>query len=173
MKVFAAAQFCVLLSVSFSSVLGCRWVKHKLQHHHGISLDLLRRMGEKIHDDNEDINPIPYDLINNHRMAEPEKQIQFVIQALVEITALFDDSLVPWDAKKMDDFLNIMHEEIDGLRSCGSYKMKRNKKLHLYFNRLRRMTELNTDGGRSWEMVRKRVISLMNQLHSFSFQTHV
>ncbi|NP_001155212.1 interferon phi 4 precursor [Danio rerio] len=173
MKVFAAAQFCVLLSVGFSSVLGCRWVKHRLQHHHGVSLDLLRKMGEKVHDDNEDLNPIPYDLINNHRMAEPEKQIQFVIQALVEITALFDDALVPWDAKKMDDFLNIMHEEIDGLRSCGSYKMKRNKKLHLYFNRLRRMTELNTDGGRSWEMVRKRVISLMNQLHSFSFHTHV
>ncbi len=34
----------------------------------------------------------------------------FVIQALVEITALFDDAVVPWDDKKLEDFLNIMHE---------------------------------------------------------------
>ncbi len=44
----------------------------------------------------------------------------FVIQALVEITALFDDAVVPWDDKKLDDFLNIMHEEINGLHSCVS-----------------------------------------------------
>jgi len=53
---------------------------------------------------------------------QPEKQILFVIQALVEITGLFDDAIVPWewDAKKFDDFLNIIHSQIDGLRSCVS-----------------------------------------------------
>ncbi|XDV45047.1 hypothetical protein PO909_013218 [Leuciscus waleckii] len=129
-------------------------------------------MGEKIHNDHEDINPIPYELINNHRRAEPEKQILFVIQALQEITDLFDEAVVPWDAKKVDDFLNTVHSQIDGLRSCGDYKMKRNKKMHLYFERLRQMTELNKeDGGESWEIVRKRVISLMNQLEFFPFNT--
>ncbi len=44
----------------------------------------------------------------------------FVIQALMEITALFDDAVVPWDDKKLEDFLNIMHEEINGLHSCVS-----------------------------------------------------
>lgn len=51
---------------------------------------------------------------------QPAKQILFVIQALVEITGLFDDAVVPWDAKKCDDFLNIIHSQIDGLRSCVS-----------------------------------------------------
>ncbi|XP_056101758.1 interferon phi 4 [Rhinichthys klamathensis goyatoka] len=171
-------KLCLLLAVCVSSVLSCRWTSQtqrsqsKFRHHHGISLDLIRTMGEKIHNDHEDINPIPYELINNHRRAEPEKQILFVIQALVEITGLFDDAVVPWDAKKCDDFLNIVHSQIDGLRSCGVYKMKRNKKLHLYFERLRHMTELNKeDGGKSWEIVRKRVISLLNQLESFPFNT--
>ncbi|XP_059386167.1 interferon phi 4 [Carassius carassius] len=168
-------QLCLLLSAcGFSSVLGCRWIKHKFQHHHGVSLDLIRKKGEKVHNDHEDVNPIPYELINNHRRAEPEKQILFVIQALKEITVLFDDAVVPWDAKKLEDFLNVMHEEIDGLRSCGAYKMKRNKKLHLYFERLRRMTGLNMEGrDHSWEIVRKRIISFMNQLEFFSFNTHV
>ncbi|XP_067226133.1 interferon phi 4 [Chanodichthys erythropterus] len=168
-------QLLLLLSVcSVSSELSCRWIKHKFQQHHGISLDLIRTMGEKIHNDHEDINPIPYELINNHRRAETEKQILFVIQALVEIADLFDDAVVPWDATKLDDFLNIVHTQIDGLRSCGDYKMKRNKKLHLYFERLRQMTELNKeDGGKSWEIVRKRVISFMNQLEFFPFHTQV
>ncbi len=52
--------------------------------------------------------------------SQPEKQIMFVIQALMEITALFDDAVVPWDDKKLEDFLNIMHEEINGLHSCVS-----------------------------------------------------
>nr|AMT92192.1 interferon 4 [Ctenopharyngodon idella] len=168
-------QLLLLLSVcSVSSVLSCRWIKHKFQHHHGISLDLIKTMGEKIHNDHEDINPIPYEMINNHRKAETEKQILFVIQALVEIAGLFDDAVVPWDSTKLDDFLNIVHTQIDGLRSCGEYKMKRNKKLHLYFERLRQMTELNKeDGGKSWEIVRKRVISFMNQLEFFPFLTQV
>ncbi|XP_016145517.1 interferon a3-like [Sinocyclocheilus grahami] len=168
-------QLCLLLSAcSFSSVLSCRWIKHKFQHHHGVSLDLIRKMGEKIHNGHEDMNPIPYELINNHRRAEPEKQILFVVQALMEITVLFDDAVVPWDAKKLADFLNVMHEEIDGLRSCGAYKMKRNKKLHLYFERLRHMTEVKTeDREHSWDIVRKRLISFMNQLEFFSFHTHV
>ncbi|XP_077061879.1 interferon phi 4 [Siphateles boraxobius] len=178
MNVRLNLQLCLLLAVCISSVLSCRWTRQshqsqsKFQHLHGISLDLIRTMGEKIHNDREDINPIPYELINNHRRAEPEKQILFVIQALAEITDLFDDAVLPWDAKKCEDFLNIIHSQIDGLRSCGDYKMKRNKKLHLYFERLRHMTELHKeDGGKSWEIVRKRVIRLMNQLEFFPFNT--
>lgn len=38
-------QLLLLLSVcSVSSVLSCRWIKHKFQHHHGISLDLIKTM---------------------------------------------------------------------------------------------------------------------------------
>ncbi|XP_067286746.1 interferon phi 4 [Pseudorasbora parva] len=165
-------QLCLLMSVcGISSVLSCKWIQHKFKHQHEISLDMIRTMGEKIHNDHDGINPIPYELINNHRRAEPEKQILFVIQALVEITVLFDDGVVPWETKKVDEFLNIIHRQIDGMRTCGDYKMKRNKKLHLYFERLRQMTELKKeDGGESWEIVRKRVISLMNQLF-FPFYT--
>lgn len=38
----------------------------------------------------------------------------------MEITVLFDDAVVPWDAKKLEDFLNVLHEEMDGLHSCVS-----------------------------------------------------
>ncbi|XP_051969222.1 interferon a3-like [Xyrauchen texanus] len=169
-------HLCLLLSVCrISSVLSCRWIRNKFQQHHGVSLDLIGKMGGKIMKEHLDLNPIPYDLISNHRSAEPEKQILFVIQILVEITELFEDAVsAPFDDKNMDDFLNIIHEEINGLRSCGAFKMKRNKKLHLYFERLRYMTQLNTENvGKSWEIVRKRVISLMKQLEFFSFNTHV
>ncbi len=76
--------------------------------------------------------------------------------------------------------------------------MKRNKKLHLYFERLRHMTELNmvrfyyrdessavhVEAGltvdllvqeereHSWEIVRRRITSFMNQLEFFSFLSH-
>uniref|UniRef100_A0A671RAL1 Interferon a3-like n=1 Tax=Sinocyclocheilus anshuiensis TaxID=1608454 RepID=A0A671RAL1_9TELE len=165
-------QLCLLLSAcSFSSVLSCRWIQHKFQHHHGVSLDLIRKillLIEREVSKNDD-----YYYLKKDTIICPEKQILFVIQALMEITVLFDDAVVPWDAKKLADFLNVMHEEIDGLRSCGAYKMKRNKKLHLYFERLRHMTEMKTDRDHSWEIVRKRVISFMNQLEFFSFHTHV
>ncbi|XP_051523389.1 interferon a3-like [Myxocyprinus asiaticus] len=168
-------HLCLFLSVCrISSVMSCRWIKRKFQHHHGVSLDLIGNMGEKITENQAHINPIPYEMINNHRSAEPEKQILFAIQILVEITGLFEDAEdAPWDDKKMEDFLNVVHEEINGLRSCGDFKIKRNKKLHLYFERLIRMTQLKTENvGKSWEIVRKRVISLMNQLEFFSFHTH-
>uniref|UniRef100_A0A671RAU9 Interferon a3-like n=1 Tax=Sinocyclocheilus anshuiensis TaxID=1608454 RepID=A0A671RAU9_9TELE len=159
-------QLCLLLSAcSFSSVLSCRWIQHKFQHHHGVSLDLIRKILLLIERGR---------IFKIHNDTIICKQILFVIQALMEITVLFDDAVVPWDAKKLADFLNVMHEEIDGLRSCGAYKMKRNKKLHLYFERLRHMTEMKTeDRDHSWEIVRKRVISFMNQLEFFSFHTHV
>lgn len=52
---------------------------------------------------------------------QPEKQILFVIQTLMEITDIFEDAdSAPWDKNIMDDFLNIIHEEINGLRSCVS-----------------------------------------------------
>uniref|UniRef100_A0A8C2QAT6 Interferon a3-like n=1 Tax=Cyprinus carpio TaxID=7962 RepID=A0A8C2QAT6_CYPCA len=163
-------QLCLLLSAcAFSSVLSCRWIKHKFRQHHGVSLDLIRKM----------VNSILwaadlYSYLHIFCSSQPEKRILFVIQALMEITVLFDDAVVPWEAKKLKDFLDVMHEQIKGLRSCGAYKMKGNKKLHLYFERLRHMTELNTEGrDLSWEIVRKRILSFMNQLGSFSFNTHV
>ncbi|XP_051959536.1 interferon a3-like [Xyrauchen texanus] len=168
-------HLCLFLSVyRISSVMSCRWIKHKFQHHHGVSLNLIGKMGEKIIEDQADINPIPYEMINNHRSAEPEKQILFAIQILVEITDLFEYAEdAPWDHKMFEDFLNVIHEEINGLRSCGDFKIKKNKKLHLYFERLRRMTQVKMENvGKSWEIVRKRVISLMNQLEFFSFHTH-
>ncbi len=38
-------QLCFLLcACSFRSGLSCRWIKHKFQHHHGVSLGLIRKM---------------------------------------------------------------------------------------------------------------------------------
>lgn len=162
--------------------------------------------------------------------SQPEKQILFVIQALVEITVLFDDAVVPWDAKKLEDFLDVVHEEIDGLHSCVStvcvycmfntssikpeelidfslnagglqneeeqkaasvfWKTEthgRNEHGEIWIYRwilscecvnsskdgLTVVLLFQEDRDHSWEIVRKRVISFMNQLEFFSFHTHV
>ncbi|XP_057213811.1 interferon phi 4 [Triplophysa rosa] len=173
-----SSLLCLVLSVcTLRSVLGCRWIKHKFQHHHRVSLDLIEKMGEKIiegHKNKSSINPIPYELINSYRTVEAEKQILFVIQTLMEITGVFEDAdSAPWDKSTMEDFSNIIHEQIDGLQLCGAFKTKRNKKLHLYFRRLRQMIELKTeDAGKGWEIIRARVISILKQLEFFSFYTH-
>ncbi|KAA0725549.1 hypothetical protein E1301_Tti010288 [Triplophysa tibetana] len=165
---------CLALSVcTIQHVLGCRWIKHKFQDHHRVSLDLIEKMGEIKGNKSKSINPIPYELINSYRTVEAEKQILFVIHTFMEITGIFEDAdSTPWDKNTMENFLNIIHEQIDALKSCGTFKTKRNKKLHLYFKRLRQMIALKTeDAGKGWEIIRARVIGLMKQLEFFSFYT--
>ncbi|XP_055031197.1 interferon phi 4 isoform X2 [Misgurnus anguillicaudatus] len=154
-------------------VMSCMWIKHKYLQHQTVSLHLIEKMGERIIKGHIGINPIPHELLNNQKTAEPDKQLLFIIQTLEEIAGLFEDAeSAPWDHKIIDDFLNIINEQINGLRSCGTFKMKRNKKLHLYFIRLRQMTEVKTeDSDKSWEIIRRRVISLLKQLEFFSLHT--
>lgn len=52
---------------------------------------------------------------------QAEKQILFVIQTFMEITGIFENAdSAPWDKNIIDDFSNIIHEQINGLQSCVS-----------------------------------------------------
>lgn len=52
---------------------------------------------------------------------QAEKQILFVIQTFKEITGIFEDAdSTPWDKNTMENFLNIIHEQIDALELCVS-----------------------------------------------------
>lgn len=45
MMLFRPSLLCLVLSVcTITPVLSCRWIKHKFNHHHRVSLDLIEKM---------------------------------------------------------------------------------------------------------------------------------
>ncbi|XP_030630923.1 interferon phi 4 [Chanos chanos] len=133
----------VLLLCCQNLTLGCRWINHKFKQYNAECLDLLKEM--------------------------PEKQIRFVIQALEEITQLFDKDMdsVSWDEDKIDTFLNVLGQQVSGLKSCVHRQVRKNNKLQLYFERLRNHTlQLMGDNIQGWEFVQTQVMRHLRMLES-------
>uniref|UniRef100_A0A8C6SCN8 Uncharacterized protein n=1 Tax=Neogobius melanostomus TaxID=47308 RepID=A0A8C6SCN8_9GOBI len=70
-----------------------------------------------------------------------------------------DQTFVSWQEMAVDDFLNVITQQADGLRSCISSQShkKKNKKLNLYFKRLTTHVEQMGHSAEAWEWIRKEV----------------
>ncbi|KAI5609747.1 B-cell antigen receptor complex-associated protein beta chain [Silurus asotus] len=99
------------------------------------------------------------DLSKNNK---PEKQIWFIVQTLDEVSRLLEESeSVSWNEDKLDTFLHMLDLQANGLRSCLEHRMKKSKRLPLYFKRLRDLSKNNKqEKNAAWETIRKELLQL-------------
>ncbi|KAF7705040.1 hypothetical protein HF521_020326 [Silurus meridionalis] len=98
----------------------------------------------------------------NHSYSQPEKQIWFIVQTLDEVSRLLEESeSVSWNEDKLDTFLHMLDLQANGLRSCLEHRMKKSKRLPLYFKRLRDLSKNNKqEKNEAWETIRKELLQL-------------
>ncbi|XP_027145256.1 interferon a3 [Larimichthys crocea] len=146
---------------SAGSSLSCRWVDHKFRQHSETSLDLLNTMA--IEDaEVEDTVAFPNHLYSHASRASAEDKLHFTVQVLEEAAALFeeDHSNASWEENTVENFVNVVNQQADGLRSCtGSHgHKKKNKKLHMYFKRLSsHVLKKMSHSAEAWELIRKEI----------------
>ncbi|XP_055085268.1 interferon a3-like [Periophthalmus magnuspinnatus] len=167
MMMFRMILVCAL--VGAGSALSCRWMEHKYRDYRDNSLGLLNAMvnnsissiNSTEDADLEDAVAFPNELYNVASKAITEERIRFVAQLLDEIVALFeeDQTSASWHESAVDDFLNVITQQADGLRSCvASQSLKRkNRKLSMYFKRLSTLLEQMGHSTGAWEWVHKEV----------------
>ncbi|XP_039991566.1 interferon a3-like [Xiphias gladius] len=159
---------CLFLGLySGGSLLSCRWMDHKFRQYSENSLDLLDTMANNSTNTTEDAEvddavAFPYDLYNAASTASAEDKLGFTVQVLEETAVLFegDHSSASWEERRAENFLNVVTQQADGLRSCirSHGHKKKNKKLHMYFKRLsRHVLERVGHSAEAWELIRKEI----------------
>ncbi|CAK6974774.1 interferon a3-like [Scomber scombrus] len=95
----------------------------------------------------------PHDLYTQASKASAGEHLGFIVQSLEQMALLFEEAhnSTSWQEKTVEDFVNVVSRQADGLRSCiGSHNHK-NKKLRMYFKRLWRYAAFNTGSSSSSE----------------------
>ncbi|KAI3365498.1 hypothetical protein L3Q82_010588 [Scortum barcoo] len=150
--------FLFLSVCSAGSSLSCRWLDHKFRQHSESSLNLLDMMVT-----NSGVRhtvAFPDELYSQASNAAAEDKLGFIVQVLEETVALFeeDHSSASWEENTVENFLNVVTQQADGLRSCiWSHGHKKNKKLHMYFKRLSRPFMSSIKCAEAWELIRTQI----------------
>ncbi|XP_071318453.1 interferon a3-like isoform X1 [Trachinotus anak] len=121
----------------------------------------------------QDTVAFPNDLYSQASKASAEDKVVFTVQALDEMAALFEEdySSASFEEKTVKDFLSVVTQQADGLRSCVSIekqssdeknKNKKNeekkKTLHTYFKILSsHVLKRMRHSAKSWELIRKEI----------------
>ncbi|KAI4807854.1 hypothetical protein KUCAC02_027630 [Chaenocephalus aceratus] len=159
--------FFVCLSLSLwtsGSSLSCRWMQHKFQQFSQNSLHLIDTMANNsTNSTNTTVDAgvgFPNHLYNQASKASAEDKLSFTVQILEEMVVLFeeDNSKASWEEIKEENFLQVVTQVADGLRSCiGSHSHKRkHKKIQMYFKRLSsHVLEPMDHSAEAWELIRK------------------
>uniref|UniRef100_A0A8C6WIE8 Interferon phi 4 n=1 Tax=Neogobius melanostomus TaxID=47308 RepID=A0A8C6WIE8_9GOBI len=155
--------------VGAGSALSCRWMERKYQEYRDSSLAQLNAMANNTisinsTEDYEDAVTFPNELYNQASKAVAEERLRFVVQLLEEIFALFDgedQTFVSWQEMAVDDFLNVITQQADGLlASCVSITShkKSHRKMSMYFKRLAlHVLEEMEHSADAWELIREQV----------------
>ncbi|XP_042563122.1 interferon a3-like isoform X1 [Clupea harengus] len=155
----AILSVCTFLVLILHLTQGCPWTQHKFQQYSRTCLTLLEEMGEKIVDDSVGVH-FPEELYKLARKSQPQRLTWFISQVLDEVSQLLEEDLdtVAWDEKKMKDFMSTLNTQLEGTESCVVSKMKKSKRLNLYFKKLRNETlGKMEDEAQAWELIRKEV----------------
>ncbi|XP_071318454.1 interferon a3-like isoform X2 [Trachinotus anak] len=162
---------------SAGSSLSCRWMDHKFRQYSENSLALVETMVSNSTNSTEgevqDTVAFPNDLYSQASKASAEDKVVFTVQALDEMAALFEEdySSASFEEKTVKDFLSVVTQQADGLRSCVSIekqssdeknKNKKNeekkKTLHTYFKILSsHVLKRMRHSAKSWELIRKEI----------------
>ncbi|KAK2820659.1 hypothetical protein Q5P01_023618 [Channa striata] len=139
---------------------------HKFRQFSKNSLDLIDTMViDSTHttvDDEKDVTvTFPDDLYSQASKASDDDKLAFTVQVLKEVVVLFeeDHSSASWQESTVENFLNIMTQQADGLHSCiRNNSHTKSQKLHMYFKRLSHHVLKNKGhSAEAWELVRKEV----------------
>ncbi|XP_062422112.1 interferon phi 1 [Pungitius pungitius] len=162
--------------------LCCNWLQ-RYGHLSNSSLTLIQTMGGQLTDQESPV-AFPYQLYKRIKNNTVDTQLVFIRDSLKLMAGLYrHDNLssVTWDTKKMEDFLIIIHRQIDGLNSCVSTEThqvsqnRRNRPLCRYYHRLKKNTLCSTGGSpASWELIRKESklhLDQLNQLWGFMVES--
>ncbi|KAL6102332.1 uncharacterized protein ACO6RY_01960 [Pungitius sinensis] len=156
--------------------LCCNWLQ-RYGHLSNSSLTLIQTMGGQLTDQESPV-AFPYRLYKRIKINTVDTQLVFLRDSLKLMAGLYrHDNLssVTWDTKKMEDFLNIIHRQIEGLNSCVSTQSQRNPPLWRYYHRLKKNTLRSTGGSpASWELIRKESklhLDQLNQLWGFMVES--
>ncbi|KAI3365499.1 hypothetical protein L3Q82_010589 [Scortum barcoo] len=157
--------FLFLSVCSAGSSLSCRWLDHKFRQHSESSLNLLDMMVTNSTNTTEDagveMKHFPDELYRQASKATAEDKLGFIVQVLEETVVLFeeDHSSASWEENTVENFLNVVTQQADGLRSCiWSHGHKKNKKLHMYFKRLsRHVLHQMGHSAEAWELIRTQI----------------
>nr|CAT03223.1 interferon [Sparus aurata] len=176
---------CLSLSLySAGSSLSCRWITAgKFKKHNERYLELLDTMANNSTNSTEktEVNDtFPRDPYKQAFNASAEDKLAFTVQVLNETSVLFeeDHSSASWEENTVENFVNVVTQQADELRSCiGSHgHKKKNKKLHMYFQRLSsHVLKRMGHSAEAWELIRGEVkVHLMraNQLVTSATRTN-
>ncbi|XP_030256846.1 interferon a3-like [Sparus aurata] len=166
---------CLSLSVnSAASSLSCRWITAgKFKQHSEKYLELLDTMANNSTNSTEDDevkNTFPDDLYSQASNSSAEDKLAFTAQVLKEMSVLFeeDHSSASWEENTVENFVNVVTQQADELRSCiGSHgHKKKNKKLHMYFQRLSsHFLKKMGHSAEAWELIREEVKFHLERLY--------
>uniref|UniRef100_A0A668ADP1 Interferon a3-like n=1 Tax=Myripristis murdjan TaxID=586833 RepID=A0A668ADP1_9TELE len=114
--------------------LGCRWMDHKFSQQSKSALDELRTMGGNYTQNSSGVD-FPTGLYE-----QAEDRLNFMAQVLEEVVHLFEEDWdsMPWPETTVNNFLSVVNQQEEGVRSCIVNQGKKSKKLHMYFKRLSR-----------------------------------
>ncbi|XP_063749769.1 uncharacterized protein LOC134871102 [Eleginops maclovinus] len=102
----------------------------------------------------------PNHLYNIVSKASAEDKLSFTVQILEEMVVLFDEDKnnASWVKNTEENFLQIVTQLADGLRSCiGNHShKKKNRKIQMYFKRLTsHVLEPMDHSAEAWELIRR------------------
>ncbi|XP_053197465.1 interferon a3-like [Scomber japonicus] len=166
---------CLLLSLySAGSSLSCRWLDHKFRQYNQRSSELLDTMVNNSTNTTEDAElevAFPHDLYTQASKASAGERLGFIVQTLDQMALLFqeDHNSTSWEENTVDDFVNVVSEQADGLRSCIGRHNHKNKKLRMYFKRLSGHIGRMGHSAEVWVLIRKEMkvhLFRVNQLAS-------
>ncbi|XP_036937177.1 interferon a3-like isoform X1 [Acanthopagrus latus] len=131
-------------------------------------------------EDDEVKNTFPEHLYSQASKASAEDKLAFTAQVLNETSVLFeeDHSSASWEENTVENFVIVVTQQADELRSCiGSHgHKKKNKKLHMYFQRLSsHVLQRMGHSAEAWELIRKEVqfhLMRANQLVTSATRTN-
>ncbi|KAJ0060045.1 hypothetical protein NL108_002835 [Boleophthalmus pectinirostris] len=165
----------VCLLFSAGSSLTCKWMDRDFKQYSESALVLLKTMKTNSIDDIEvdDAVAFPDQLYKHASKQSREERLSFVAHVLDEIYALFEENQThaSWPENTVDDFLNIISQQANGVRRCAgkqttNHHKKNHRKMSLYFKRLSRHVLEHMDySADAWEFVREEVRIHLHKVH--------
>ncbi|KAK7919346.1 hypothetical protein WMY93_010630 [Mugilogobius chulae] len=116
---------CVLFAAG--SPLTCKWMDRDFQQYSERSLALLKIMKNNSTNSTDDAElddavAFPNELYRHASKESRTERLSFVAHVLDEIMVLFeeDQTHAPWSSSAAEDFLNVISQQANGVRSCVS-----------------------------------------------------
>ncbi|XP_058858780.1 interferon a3-like [Acipenser ruthenus] len=156
----------VMVAVSQSFSLGCKWIQHRYKDVSRDSLQLITHMGKEFVMNEEHVENIPSPggvYITNSQVSN----ISIIYKVLHHISKLYNGNMdsVRWDREKLDRFQSNLHTQTVHLKQCMDKEVihssgdhgKENQRIIHYFKKLENYLKRKKNSAHAWEIIRTQV----------------